>query len=37
VFCRHHAGLLFPAFTLQRKVRSKIISESFWKVRMHYV
>lgn len=31
-FCRQHSGMLFPAFTLQRKVRSKIVSEAFWKV-----
>lgn len=31
-FCRQHGGMLFPAFTLQRRVRSKIVSEAFWKV-----
>ncbi|CAN0326809.1 unnamed protein product [Ectocarpus sp. 12 AP-2014] len=30
-FCRQHAGMLFPAFTLQKRVRSKIVSEAFWK------
>ncbi|CAM9859956.1 unnamed protein product [Ectocarpus fasciculatus] len=30
-FCRQHAGMLFPAFTLQKVVRSKIVSEAFWK------
>ncbi|CAN0124331.1 unnamed protein product, partial [Pylaiella littoralis] len=30
-FCREHAGMLFPVFTLQRKVRSGIVSEAFWK------
>ncbi|CAM9426390.1 unnamed protein product, partial [Ectocarpus sp. 8 AP-2014] len=30
-FCRQHAGMLFPAFTLQKCVRSKIVSGAFWK------
>ncbi|CAN0091088.1 unnamed protein product [Scytosiphon promiscuus] len=30
-FCRQHSGMLFPAFTLQKTVRSKIVSEAFWK------
>ncbi|CAM9944262.1 unnamed protein product, partial [Ectocarpus sp. 13 AM-2016] len=30
-FCRQHAGMLFPAFTLQKRVRSKIVSGAFWK------
>ncbi|CAB1114733.1 unnamed protein product [Ectocarpus sp. CCAP 1310/34] len=32
-FCRQHAGMLLPAFTLQKRVRSKIVSEAFWKVK----
>jgi len=30
-FCKHHHGMLFHAFQLQMKLRSKVCGEAFWE------